>query len=103
MKKTEKMPEIGHFCALYRYLEIVDVTVEAQKILSCIIRTGQNYGIKVIADVLKGNATKDIVIKGLNKQSTYGIMKESKLSEIRYIIAVTVDESPYSWLALSTS
>ncbi len=66
--------------------EIVDVTVEAQKILSCIIRTGQNYGIKVIADVLMGKISKDIVIKGLNKQSTYGIMKDRKLSDIKYII-----------------
>ena len=33
--------------------ETVDVTVEAQKILSCIIRTGQNYGVKMITDVLR--------------------------------------------------
>ncbi len=66
--------------------EIADVTIEAQKILSCIIRTGQNYGAKIIADVLMGKASRDIVIKGLNKQSTYGIMKDSKLSDIKYII-----------------
>ena len=32
--------------------EIVDATVDAQKILSCIIRAGQNYGKKTIIDIL---------------------------------------------------
>ena len=40
--------------------ETVDVTVEAQKILSCIIKTGQNYGVKMIIDVLRGVSSERI-------------------------------------------
>lgn len=66
--------------------EVVDVTVEAQKILSCIIRTGQNYGVKMITDVLRGIPSNKIIRARLNRQSTFGIMKDVKVTEIKYII-----------------
>ena len=66
--------------------ETVDVTVKTQKILSCIIRTGQNYRAKTITDVLLGNPSREIVVNGLHKQSTFGIMKDSNASEIKHII-----------------
>ncbi len=66
--------------------ETADVTVEAQKILSCIIRTGQNYGVKMISDVLRGVSSDRITRAGLDRQSTFGIMKDVRATEIRYII-----------------
>lgn len=66
--------------------ETIDVTIDTQKILSCIIRTGQNYGTKMITDVLMGKLSEKIYEAGLHKQSTYGIMKESRPSDIKYII-----------------
>ena len=66
--------------------EVVDVTVEAQKILSCIIRTGQNYGVKMITDVLRGIPSDRLIRARLNRQSTFGIMKDAKVTEIKYII-----------------
>lgn len=66
--------------------EVVDVTVEAQKILSCIIRTGQNYGVKMITDVLRGIPSDRIIRARLNRQSTFGIMKDAKVTELKYII-----------------
>ena len=66
--------------------ETVDVTIEAQKILSCIIRTGQKFGATMIVDVLRGKTNDRITYFGLDKQSTFGIMKDSKPTEIRYII-----------------
>ena len=80
--------------------ETVDVTVEAQKILSCIIKTGQRYGAKTIADVLRGEASEKIKRAGLDGQSTYGIMKDSRASEIRYIIE-KLEEQEYI-LSVST-
>lgn len=64
----------------------VDVTIEAQKILSCIIRTGQKFGATIISDVLRGKTNDRITSFGLDRQSTFGIMKDSKPTEIRYII-----------------
>lgn len=56
--------------------KLVDVTIDAQKIMSCIARTGQRYGKTVICDVLKGSKGEKILKAELNNQSTYGIMKE---------------------------
>ena len=66
--------------------ETVDRTVEAQKILSCIIRTGQRCGAKMIADILRGAKSDKLRVLGLDKQSTYGIMKGVRASEINYLI-----------------
>lgn len=56
--------------------KLVDVTIDAQKIMSCIARTGQRYGKPMICDVLKGSKSEKILKAELNNQSTYGIMKE---------------------------
>lgn len=56
--------------------KLVDVTIDAQKIMSCIARTGQRYSKTVICDVLKGSKSEKILKAELNNQSTYGIMKE---------------------------
>ena len=56
--------------------KLVDVTIDAQKIMSCIARSGQRYGKTVICDVLKGSKSEKILKAELNNQSTYGIMKE---------------------------
>jgi ATP-dependent DNA helicase RecQ len=74
--------------------QTVDVTIEAQKILSCIIKTGQNYGLKMITDVLRGKLNERILKFGLNEQSTFGIMSDTRASEIKYI-AEKLEEQEY--------
>lgn len=66
--------------------ETVDVTIQAQKILSCIIRTGQKFGAVVISDVLRGKKNEKIKYYELDKQSTFGIMRDAEQTEIRHII-----------------
>lgn len=66
--------------------EEMDVTVEAQKILSCITRMGQRFGIKAIIDTLRGSKGEKIIRTGLSKISTYGIMAEMREKRIRDII-----------------
>ncbi|MGN1127110.1 MAG: RQC domain-containing protein, partial [Ruminococcus sp.] len=66
--------------------ETVDVTVEAQKILSCIIRTGQRFGVSLILDVLRGRLSNKVVDNGFEKLSTFGIMRDTRKSAIKYII-----------------
>ena len=41
--------------------DTVDITVEAQKIFSCIRRMGERFGISMVASVLKGSKAKKIV------------------------------------------
>lgn len=56
--------------------ENTDITVDAQKIMSCVARTGQRYGKKVICDVLRGSKNERLISAGLSRQSTYGIMAD---------------------------
>lgn len=63
--------------------ENVDITIEAQKVLSAIIRTGQRYGATLITDVLKGSKNAKLTSFGLDRQSTYGIMADLPRIEIR--------------------
>jgi len=61
----------------------VDVTTDAQKILSCIYRMRERFGMAMVADVLKGSRNKKVIQFNLDKLSTYGIMKETSLQVIK--------------------
>lgn len=63
--------------------EKVDVTIDAQKILSCIYRMRERFGMVMVADVLKGSLNKKVVQFNLDKLSTHGIMQETPLQEIK--------------------
>ncbi len=68
----------------------VDVTREAQMILSCIKRIHDklNYhvGVALVVGVLKGSRNKRIEELGLNKLSTYGLLKKAERRSIRAVI-----------------
>ena len=53
--------------------QLVDVTVEAQKFLSCVKRTGEMFGSVHLIDVLRGSKAKKVLQFGHHKLSTYGI------------------------------
>lgn len=83
--------------------EFVDMTIESQKILSCIYRTNQKYGINVIIQILRGSKNKKILDWQLDKVSTYGIIdnySEGGLRELimnliaRGFISMTTDAFP---------
>lgn len=61
----------------------VDMTLEAQKILSCVFRLNQNFGIKYVIDVLRGSKIKTILERGHDQLSTYGLMQENSEEELR--------------------
>lgn len=66
--------------------ETVDITVDAQKILSCILRTGQRFGKKMICDILRGSKNERLLRLGLDSQTTYGIMKDCTEKRLRDMI-----------------
>lgn len=71
--------------------ETVDITVEAQKIFSCIYRMRERFGISLVAEVLKGSRNKKILELHFDELSTHGIMHEGSLQEIKdrinYLVA----------------
>lgn len=54
----------------------VDLTIPAQKFLSCVKRTGERFGADHIIDVLRGSESKKVIDLGHNTLSTYKIGKE---------------------------
>ena len=63
-----------------------DITVESQKILSCVFRMNQSYGASTVAKVLKGSNSLKVKSKGFERLSTYGIMSELREKDIRELI-----------------
>lgn len=71
-----------------------DVTVEAQKILSCVFRLhrrGLSMGTRTVAQILHGSAAKRIKQFKLDELSTYGIMKDADMIRIRAITQALLD------------
>ena len=55
----------------------------AKKILSCVLRVNQRFGIKHVVSVLRGMTNESIVRCGHERLSTYGILKEHKEDDLR--------------------
>ena len=70
--------------------EMVDITIEAQKILSCIYRVRERFGATVVVQVLRGSKNKRILGLGLDNLSTYGIMKEYSEPALKEMIMALV-------------
>ena len=64
----------------------VDVTVDAQKILSCIVRTGQRFGAQTICDVLRGKESQWVRSFRLTEQSTFALLKDVRQKKIKSLI-----------------
>jgi len=56
---------------------VADGTVIAQKILSCVARAEQRFGVEHIADILLGADTERIRSWGHHSLSTYGLLKDT--------------------------
>lgn len=70
--------------------EEVDVTVEAQKIFSCVVRMRQRFGVTLTAKVLRGSNDAKIRQLGFDKLPTYGALSAMKEKEIVLLINVMV-------------
>src|SRR5699024_9128413 len=70
--------------------EMIDITLEAQKILSCIYRVDQRYGINVVTQVLRGSKNRRILDFELDKVSTYNIMKDYSEDSVKEMIMTLV-------------
>lgn len=66
--------------------ERVDITVDAQKVFSCIYRMRERFGVSMIADVLKGSKNKKVLQFGFDQLPTYGLFSERSANEIKALI-----------------
>ena len=65
--------------------ERIDLTVPAQKFLSCVVRTEELFGEAYIIDILRESKRKKILDNRHNELSTYGIGMEYSKTQWRYL------------------
>ncbi|MEH7118434.1 DNA helicase RecQ [Neobacillus vireti] len=70
----------------------VDVTKEAQMVMSCVIRMGQRFGKNLTAQVLTGSKNKKVTEMGFERLSTYGIMKNQGAKEVGEFIEFLISQ-----------
>ena len=73
-------------------LATADITVEAQMVLSCIARTGQRLGQVLIGQILRGSRSERILEMGLDRQTTFGLMKQYSTPYIKQIIKSLIEQ-----------
>lgn len=71
----------------------IDITVDAQKIMSCIIRAGERFGMLTIIDILRGSKNEKIRNSHLDTLTTYGIMETVPKEYIRQVIEFLLVQS----------
>ncbi len=69
-----------------------DITIDSKKILSCIKRMRERFGIGLVTDVLKGSRSARIKTLHFDELSTYGIMSDYDKNTIKDLISFLVTE-----------
>lgn len=66
----------------------VDVTREAQMVLSCIVRMKHSFGMTMIANVLRGSREKKLLEWDFDELSTYGLLKHQSEAYVKNILSL---------------
>lgn len=82
----EDQPDCGRCSNCLDEREQVDITIEAQKVLSCVKRMGEKFGKALVAKVLTGSNDQKINQWKFHELPTYGLMKEHSQKEVANLI-----------------
>lgn len=85
-------PECGRCHNCTDETELTDITLEAQKIFSCVKRMRERFGAALVAQVLKGSKNKKVTQFRFDQLPTYGLMKGYKEKEIADLIQLLIAE-----------
>lgn len=64
----------------------IDITTDAQIVLSCIMRMGERFGKTMVASVLTGSTNKKLLDFNFNTLSTYGLFKNRTIKNVGDLI-----------------
>ncbi len=73
-------------------VEQMDGTIIAQKILSCVYRLHQSFGMTYVMDVLKGSQNKAVLQRRHDQLSTYALLKDCSKHEIRHYMLSLINQ-----------
>jgi ATP-dependent DNA helicase RecQ len=85
----------GHCSNCLTEFEESDVSLEGQKIISCVYRLkqrGRSFGKTMIIDILRGSKNEKILRLDLHTLSTWGLMADTSARRIRVILDFLIDE-----------
>ena len=71
---------------------LIDATVDAQKILSCVARVGQRFGIGHVVDVLVGAQTERVRSLGHDRLSPTGLMRDVPRKHLITMVYELIDQ-----------
>jgi ATP-dependent DNA helicase RecQ len=101
----------GHCSNCLTKYETIDISKEAQMILSCVYRIqqkGRSFGKTMLVNILRGSRSEKIRQWGMDELSTYGIMPEISAHRIHHMVDflierdyLTLDGDPYPVVSLS--
>ncbi|MFD1124196.1 DNA helicase RecQ [Lentilactobacillus raoultii] len=82
----EEGPTCGRCSNCLDTRESQDITVETQKVLSCVRRMNEHFGKTLVAQVLAGSKDQKVMKFHFNTLSTYGIMQDQSKRQITELI-----------------
>ena len=82
----EDQPDCGKCSNCLDDRELVDITTDTQKVLSCVKRMGEKFGKALVAKVLTGSNDQKIKQWRFEQLPTYGLMKEYSQKEVSGLI-----------------
>ena len=62
---------------------VADAVTVARKILSCVARVGQRFGVAHVTNVLRGSDSEQVRARGHHQLTVFGLMKEATIDELR--------------------
>ena len=69
---------------------VANPTALARKILSCVARVEQRFGATHVANILRGHTSEQVVARGHERLSTFGLLPDASVTEVRgYIEQLT--------------
>jgi ATP-dependent DNA helicase RecQ len=70
---------------------LADATVLAQKVLSCVARTEERFGIEHVAEVLIGGKTERVARWGHERLSTFGLLRDMSRKSVVNVVYQLID------------
>ncbi len=71
---------------------VAEATLVAQKVLSCVVRVEERWGVGHVVDVLRGRATERVVANRHDQLSTFGLLADCPVAELRGHLEQLVDQ-----------
>lgn len=82
----DEAPKCGRCSNCLDTRDAQDISIDAQKVLSCVKRMGEHFGKGLVAQVLTGSKVQKVMQFRFDELPTYGLMKDQSQKEVSGLI-----------------